>query len=675
MSVTFLTNEDEKKYVRSVNGATPDENGDVEVELDATLTQSGKAADAKVVGDTIQQISDDIAQLKSADVVTLNGEVITANLDEGTVVTVDVDSEENPGIVHIGKNFSPSLSENNPNVSHSGMTAKANDDGTFSLKGTATGPFEAHFMSIAYGTLYEFPPGEYVASSNYPADIKGGGFRAYILDENNNAIGRQAFSAVSNEKSVKFALDKPTKLNVVLNAITGISYDVDSCYVQIERGDTPTSFERFVRNVISASTPTNVIAYDGINNFYTEGHQYALTVEYEKGRVDFKKDIEDALRFDPSPYQLPILYLHGHTAGMTKDNAVELGYEFGDKTGTLTCKWQGNSSLSFPKKNYTLKFDNAFEAVTGWGEQKKYCMKANHNDFTQSRNVVSAKIWADIVRTRVPANATLATCPNYGAIDGFPIVIVLNGEFHGVYCFNIPKDGWMMNMGSGTNEAILCADYHVPATKFEGEAALDGTDFEVEYVTDENNNGWVLTSLNNLLRTCANSDGTDLDTTIASMLDWESAIDYYIFSALLCNTDGISKNYLLSTYDGVKWFFGAYDMDTVFGNVWNGNAFNSPVIGGKFEDIAVENHLFRLIKTHKSAELKQRYENLRKTALSEANVMTTFVSFAGQISKVLLDEENRKWPTVPFTSTHTIDSILNWYRLRCIAIDAEIAAM
>lgn len=65
MSVTFLTNEDEKKYVRSVNGAVPDENGNVEVvilspggnvDLDTTLTQSGKAADAKAVGDEIANV-------------------------------------------------------------------------------------------------------------------------------------------------------------------------------------------------------------------------------------------------------------------------------------------------------------------------------------------------------------------------------------------------------------------------------------------------------------------------------------------------------------------------------------------------------------------------------------------------------------------------------------------
>jgi hypothetical protein len=36
MAFTFLTNEDELKYVRSVNGVTPDENGNVHVFVDYT---------------------------------------------------------------------------------------------------------------------------------------------------------------------------------------------------------------------------------------------------------------------------------------------------------------------------------------------------------------------------------------------------------------------------------------------------------------------------------------------------------------------------------------------------------------------------------------------------------------------------------------------------------------
>ena len=390
---------------------------------------------------------------------------------------------------------------------------------------------------------------------------------------------------------------------------------------------------------------------------------------------------EDAqAAIDCTDYNLPVLHLTGETYTMTKDNEVELAYVYGELSGTCTMKWQGTSSLAYDKKNYTIKFDNAFEAVEGWGEQKKYCLKANYIDFSHSRNVVSAKLWGQIVASRNTANETLAACPNYGAVDGFPICIVLNDEFLGVYTFNIPKDKWMMNMGEGTNECILCAGNSCDANLFKAEATLDGeNDLEIEYITDENDTAWAVTSVNNLINACINSDGSDLDTTIASMLDWESAIDYYIFTVLLRGDDMVGKNYLLNTYDGTKWFFGAYDMDSTYGLHWNGGSFlpatTGTTVASSFAYMANAHRLFELIKTYKKVELKARYAELRAGVMSEDNVGMEFRNFAGQISRPLLDEDNRRWTSIPNTNCNNVQQILDWYRLRCIAIDAEINAI
>lgn len=379
--------------------------------------------------------------------------------------------------------------------------------------------------------------------------------------------------------------------------------------------------------------------------------------------------------FDYEAFGLPVLYLDGDISTMTKDDAVDLQYRYKDLSGTASVKWQGSSSIAYPKKNYTVKFDTAFEAVEGWGAQKKYCMKANYIDFTHSRNVVSAKLWGQIVASRETANAELAACPNYGAVDGFPICIVMNGEYYGVYTFNIPKDGWMMNMGNGTQECILCADAHTDSNAFKGEATLDG-DFDIEYITDENVTDWARISLNNLINACVNSDGGDLDTTIATMLDWESAIDYYIFAVLLRGADMITKNYLINTYDGTKWFFGAYDLDSTYGLMWDGKRFDPATDEGyKFAGVAGRHRVFDLIRTYKKAELKERYKYLRNTVMSEDNVALTFRNFAGAISRPLLDEDNRKWPGIPNTNANSINQILDWYRLRVATIDAEIESM
>lgn len=376
--------------------------------------------------------------------------------------------------------------------------------------------------------------------------------------------------------------------------------------------------------------------------------------------------------FDPELWGLPILRLTGETQAMNKDNAVELSYAFGARKGTCTVKWQGSSSIAYPKKNYTIKFDNAFEAVEGWGEQKKYCAKANWIDHSHARNVVNAKLWGQIVKSRKTIPAELANLVNGGAVDGFPILIMINDEFKGLYTFNIPKDGWMFGMGSATNEAIICADKWVPATYYKAEAKIDGTDFKLEYATDEDNAEWVVTSINRLINACMVSDGSDLDTTIAQYLDWDSAIDYLIFTVMIVGSDMTGKNYLNATFDGVKWFFSAYDMDCTYCLNADGSKFLPANYQPSFAQFAANHKVMELIVNYKKDALKARYAELRETVLSESNIATEFANFAGLIPSPVLMQDVKLWPGIPNTSVNNIGQIRDAYRLRCALADKWI---
>lgn len=409
----------------------------------------------------------------------------------------------------------------------------------------------------------------------------------------------------------------------------------------------------------------NIAAYEGVNTFAaTHGEVTASgekTVEYASG---------GAAKLDVTQYNIPIVFMTGSTAGMSKDNAVTLDYKYNGMTGTCTLKWQGSSSLAHPKKNYTIKFDTAFEAKDGWGAQKKYVLKANYMDHTHARNICSCKLWGEIVKSRANVPAELSSLPNGGAIDGFPCIVMLNNEFHGLYTFNIPKDGWMF----GSPKAILCADAHVDATKFKALATLDG-DYELEYVENEDNADWVLSSINTAIQAVMDSDGNDLDTVVSRYIDIPSAIDYYIHTVDEGGLDGTDHNYLLVTYDGVKWYFGAYDRDRTYGIGWNDDDFISPVGVLTFAEFADIHRLMGLIKANKAAEMKARAIELRDGVKSEANVYTVFVNFMQAIPTQILDEDVRLYPGIPSTNVHNLAQILNWYRMRRIAVDAEIDAM
>ena len=55
----------------------------------------------------------------------------------------------------------------------------------------------------------------------------------------------------------------------------------------------------------------------------------------------------------------------------------------------------------------------------------------------------------------------LLNTPHNGSVDGFPVKVYVNGEFWGLYTWNIPKDAWMFNMDDkNPNHMVLCAEYN-----------------------------------------------------------------------------------------------------------------------------------------------------------------------------------------------------------------------
>ena len=370
-------------------------------------------------------------------------------------------------------------------------------------------------------------------------------------------------------------------------------------------------------------------------------------------------------------YNLPILYLNGNTTGISKDTKVKLNYIYNERKGTCTLKWQGSSSIRYPKKNYTITFDSPFEAKNGWGSQKKYCLKANYIDFSHARNIVSAKLWGQMVKSRDTKNEKLYNLPNGGAIDGFPIMLVINDIYQGLYSFNIPKDKWMFGMGSGEKECIVCAEEHSNATLFAETITQLGPQFELEYAKDENNTQWVIDSLNTLITTILNNDNANYKEEVGKYMDLDSAIDYYIFACLISHTDGRAKNFLLHTFDGVKWAFTAYDMDTVFGNHFDGTAYYKADVSPTFTYYVVSK-IMNLIYKYDKERLKARYKKIRQTVFSEDNVSYMFYNYLVNIPKALFDEEVKLWSTLPGTETNNISQILYNFRLRCELLDNEI---
>lgn len=375
-------------------------------------------------------------------------------------------------------------------------------------------------------------------------------------------------------------------------------------------------------------------------------------------------------KLDVPKYGLPVLHLKGGASAMSKDNAVDLAYGYGERSGTASVKWQGSSSLYFPKKNYTIEFDQAFEAKAGWGEHAKYCLKANWVDASNIRNILGAILWGKMVKLRTDITDPRKSMPNGGAIDGFPIWVTINGESMGLYTMNIPKEPWLFGMTDAYPAAgFICGEDYL----CDKPAVGDGTDIKMEYAAGDKT--VLLASFNNMI-SALNSVQSAADLpALEAVLDVKSVIDYYAHCAFICNHDGIWKNYIMGTYDGVKWFISAYDMDATFGTSADGTSYLWPNAYPTFDLGDSLNKLFIVAKTYYKEQIKETYQARRGWEFGEFDLYQAAYTLANQFPKALVMEDFRLWPERPSTNVNDVQAILDYARIRGGSLDWTVQNM
>ena len=346
-----------------------------------------------------------------------------------------------------------------------------------------------------------------------------------------------------------------------------------------------------------------------------------------------------------------------------------------------TIKVQGNSSTAYNKKNFTIKFYSDAECTIkkkidfGWGPQSKYVMKANWIDITHSRNIVSARLWSDVVKSRSDYDSLpelLKTSPNNGAIDGFPIKFYGNNVYWGRYSMNIPKDAWMTNMDkTNPNQLILCGENYNEAL-FRALARWDETDWTDELHSEVPTE--LLARFNQLVSFVMESTNQEFREHLSEYVDIQSVLDYYIFGLLICNLDGFGKNHIWLSYDGNKFIASAYDMDSTFGLYWNGSQLlPASYSRSSFEDMTngrLGNLLYIRLVNNFYDELLETFNRLTNGPMSFANVLNRFEEFISITPDSLVAEDyasttgNGKCTGIPSKTTNNIQHIRQWYSER-----------
>ncbi|MDD5979971.1 MAG: CotH kinase family protein [bacterium] len=356
--------------------------------------------------------------------------------------------------------------------------------------------------------------------------------------------------------------------------------------------------------------------------------------------------------------KLPKVYFKGNIENMlTKEDerVIELEYVDGDKTfkSYAKIKIQGTSSLSYAKKNYTIKLYNdknleeKKKIDVGWGEQNKYCLKANWIDKTHARNIVTAELAAEIQKKY---NLFMDT-PHNGTIDGYPVEIYINGDFLGLYTWNIPKDAWMWNMDEeNENHIVFSNEMYEKTNLFEEEATYGPWKTEVGIENEEN-----LQKLNRLIKFVIESSDEEFRKNINEYLNLDSTLNYFIMLYYANLGDNTAKNMMLVTYDGKIWYPSLYDLDTS----WGTNSDGITLLKEDSYKTITNVKLWKRIEENFPNELYERYLELRKDILTKENVMNNFNNFKDSIPVSSFEKEQEKWKHIPGFDYSQIETYLD----------------
>ena len=354
-----------------------------------------------------------------------------------------------------------------------------------------------------------------------------------------------------------------------------------------------------------------------------------------------------------------------------RDAIVELGAQQEAAvhlTGYATAKWQGNSSVQYEKKNYTIKLftdaahttPKSVELKDGWGSRNKYVLKANFIDPTHTRNITAARVWNQMVQCRNTASESYIRLHDLdwgGAIDGFPVILKFNGDYKGVYSMNIPKDENLFGMDGTNTQCVLCGESEASTVWFNPASkptSIDGVNWS--YEVEPTNPNWVVNSFGAIYDVLGNTSRTRAQ--LEAVFDVYSAIDYAIFVDYLGVGDICAKNQLLVTFDGTKWFYSAYDLDNAYGNRWDGKKFLAP--DDNYNLPVNSNVLLRTVKEMYQAEYNARRDELLQSVLVPEKIFADVLNQMKYVPQSLLDAEAALYYTTPNTNANGFTQIANY---------------
>lgn len=421
----------------------------------------------------------------------------------------------------------------------------------------------------------------------------------------------------------------------------------------------------------------------------------------------------------PMPVSCVIINLTTDKQAESKGSDIPCFMEFWDCNGNYFKKpvllnAQGASSMGYSIKNQAIDINDGSKIKFGnWCYMDSFHIKKYYIDVFRGQCVAQYWLTEQTYMTRpfgqrrpydylnnisVVNNGNGAFDKDFwsGALchpDGFPCHLFFNGKDAGVYAFNLKKDRANYNckkdnakniildgvLGSvfwtangdlnkkGESSTTVWRDFEVRNPKIKKD--INGNDYNGDAPTEPSSDysetkGYIeeLTKIIPSIKAA----GTDEEkkTIFESAFNLPFLIDYDILSQVDYNYDGYRKNWIWCCWDGKLWTPTRYDLDSVFGQHWNGASYIERSITNILGD-SVDLPTHYLHSLYKSEE-STRYAELRnKGVLTIENIvgnlekwvnMCGYDNLKNDIEKIVVatakDEDNVDVGVVPCTPSY-----------------------
>lgn len=430
----------------------------------------------------------------------------------------------------------------------------------------------------------------------------------------------------------------------------------------------------------------------------------------------------------PIPTVCAVVNIETDSQAVSKSSNINTYIQYWDKGGNYFRKpvilnAQGSSSMGYYIKNQAIDLDDGSKIKFGnWLEMDSFHIKKYFIDVFRGQCIVGYWLTEQVYQTRplgeqrpwsylYTNNSVEDGIGDFkedfisGALahpDGFPIKVFFNGKNAGIYAFNLKKDrsnynckkdnqkhiildgilGTVFFTANGNLKQVLDGadigwnNFEVRNPKVDKD--IEGNKYDGDYPKEPSDDfleaKQAIERLTTALTNTKAQSGTEAQKTeFEKYFNVPFLIDYHLISNVIYNYDGYRKNWIWITNDGEKWCPTSYDMDSIFGQHWNGASYVSESttnLLGTSTSIPT-GYLHTLYKE----QLDARYNELRDAGIFDADNITELLQkWCNKIGytnhKEDIEDIVADTPSYSDSTWHnSIARVRNWLKVRIEYLD------